>query len=205
LAADAAARDRLAAAMANAAWGEPLAAHRALRHPGFAFTALANSMAVRHADLHLAVDGRPVLSARGVSGIDGTLAHFAGAGRALGRGLLLCGDLAALHDLPGLMACAGGDGGAIVVLDNGGGAIFDFLPVARVPGYRQWVRTGHQHDLGHAAALFGLRHHPCGDAQALDTALDHAASGGWHLIVCDTRTCDTVAQHRDLLALLARP
>jgi 2-succinyl-5-enolpyruvyl-6-hydroxy-3-cyclohexene-1-carboxylate synthase len=206
LAAEAAARSRLVTAMHAAEWGEPLAAHHALIHPGFAFTAIGNSMAARHANLHLppTVLPRPVVATRGVAGIDGNLGTFLGASVVLGRGLLLCGDLTALHDLPALAALpALGAGGTIVILDNGGGGIFDYLAVAQVPDYARWVRTSHQRDLAPLLAGFGLEVHQVSDAASLRAALDRAALGGWHAIICLVRDTDNVSQHRTLLHTLA--
>jgi 2-succinyl-5-enolpyruvyl-6-hydroxy-3-cyclohexene-1-carboxylate synthase len=72
------------------------------------------------------------LANRGANGIDGVVSSALGA--ALGSGLptwLLTGELALLHDIGGLLAArrAGVDL-RIVCLNNGGGAIFDFLPVS---------------------------------------------------------------------------
>jgi 2-succinyl-5-enolpyruvyl-6-hydroxy-3-cyclohexene-1-carboxylate synthase len=72
------------------------------------------------------------LANRGANGIDGVVSSALGA--ALGSGLptwLLTGELALLHDVGGMLAArrAGVDL-RIVCLNNGGGAIFDFLPVS---------------------------------------------------------------------------
>jgi 2-succinyl-5-enolpyruvyl-6-hydroxy-3-cyclohexene-1-carboxylate synthase len=72
------------------------------------------------------------LANRGANGIDGVVSSALGAALGSGRPTwLLTGDLALLHDVGGLLAArrAGVDL-RIVCLNNGGGAIFDFLPVA---------------------------------------------------------------------------
>jgi 2-succinyl-5-enolpyruvyl-6-hydroxy-3-cyclohexene-1-carboxylate synthase len=155
---------------------------------------LASSMPVRDANLVLPPGERRVLCNRGLNGIDGTIASFLGASRGR-RGICLVGDLACLHDLNSL-ALSGGEG-AIVVLNNGGGAIFDFLPVAQVAGYRQLVRTDHDLDFAHAAAQFRLPYVRCGDASSLAAALQRP---GLSLIECDLRGSDGVAAHRAALA-----
>lgn len=72
---------------------------------------------------------------RGTSGIDGNLATFAGL--CLGSGLngnLVLGDLAFLHDVGSLALCRSWNiQGRILIIDNNGGGIFHFLPVAEAP------------------------------------------------------------------------
>ena len=197
------ARRTLDAHVDRQGWGEPLIVHRALAHPGFAFVHLASSMAVRHANLHLAASNRPVHSNRGVNGIDGTLGTFLGACHGhRAPGVLLVGDLAFLHDLPALTAASLGLG-AIVVLNNGGGGIFDFLPVAQVPQFDRLIRTSHQRTLAGAATLFDLPYHVCRDEAALLAALAAATAGRLHLIECLVTPGAAVAQHRALLQACA--
>jgi 2-succinyl-5-enolpyruvyl-6-hydroxy-3-cyclohexene-1-carboxylate synthase len=50
--------------------------------------------------------------------------------------VLLIGDVALAHDIGGLLAAAPGLKLTIVLLDNGGGGIFDFLAVSRRDGAR---------------------------------------------------------------------
>jgi 2-succinyl-5-enolpyruvyl-6-hydroxy-3-cyclohexene-1-carboxylate synthase len=72
------------------------------------------------------------LANRGANGIDGVVSSAAGAALATGAPTwLLTGELALLHDVGGLFAArrAGAELN-VVCLDNDGGGIFDFLPVA---------------------------------------------------------------------------
>ena len=82
----------------------------------------------------------------GANGIDGVVSSAAGAALASGRPtFLLTGELALLHDLGGLLAARrAGAELTIVCVNNGGGGIFDFLPVAEAaePGA---VRGAHRH------------------------------------------------------------
>jgi 2-succinyl-5-enolpyruvyl-6-hydroxy-3-cyclohexene-1-carboxylate synthase len=76
--------------------------------------------------------GLRFLANRGANGIDGVVSSALGAAIAGGCPTwLLTGELALLHDVGGLMAARrAGVALDIVCLNNGGGAIFDFLPVA---------------------------------------------------------------------------
>ena len=100
----------------------------------------ASSMPVRDVEAFFPSTAKPLrfLANRGANGIDGTASSAAGAALATGRpAFLLTGELALLHDLGGLLAArrAGADL-TVVCANNGGGGIFDFLPVAepRRPG-----------------------------------------------------------------------
>jgi 2-succinyl-5-enolpyruvyl-6-hydroxy-3-cyclohexene-1-carboxylate synthase len=184
LAAEARASATLAARMRDEPWGEVLAAHLACRHPGFSFLHLASSMAVRHGNLHIQEAAGAVYANRGLNGIDGTLGTFLGELVVHdGGGLLLIGDLAFLHDLPALALLSSPGRGrgitrasAIVVLNNGGGGIFDFLAVAQVPGAGHWVRTPQGLDLAAASAQFGLPFARVAGREQLAAALATAAA-----------------------------
>ncbi|MFM0076321.1 2-succinyl-5-enolpyruvyl-6-hydroxy-3-cyclohexene-1-carboxylic-acid synthase [Paraburkholderia sediminicola] len=175
------ARERRAC-VASLAWGEVSAVHRVLAAPGFDFVHLGNSMSMRHADIGYDVRAarQDIYVNRGVSGIDGTMATFIG--EALARrdaGLLLLGDQALIHDLSSLASAQRVSTPAcICVVDNGGGAIFDFLPIARAPAYRRTIRNPYKFDIGALAQAFGLayRHVEARDAldEALAEARDHA-------------------------------
>ena len=198
---------RLQTAMTTEAWGESVAVHEAVNHPGFQSMHVASSMAIRHANLHLLPGTHsPMVHAnRGINGIDGTLGTFIGEQiTSGGGGVLLTGDLAALHDLPALTAARHLRGCAIVVLNNDGGGLFDFLSVAKMPGYVSLVRTPHGLSFTHVAAQFGLEYRLVNDRLALTKALDEAAHAqGCLVIECALAGLDAVAQHRRLLRITA--
>ncbi|RDU96743.1 2-succinyl-5-enolpyruvyl-6-hydroxy-3-cyclohexene-1-carboxylic-acid synthase [Trinickia dinghuensis] len=178
-AASAAARQRNAI-VDRLGWGELPALRTALAHDGFAFMHLANSTPIRHADLLYATRAKPqaVYSNRGVWGIDGTLGTFVGEAHARGdAGLLLVGDLAFLHDLPALaLAQRLATSACLCVINNGGGAIFDFLPLSRRPHYDVAVRNPHAFDAEHIAAGFGLPYALADNIESLRAALDAACA-----------------------------
>ena len=80
---------------------------------------------------------RRCFSFRGASGIDGTLSLAMGLAIETGPMLLITGDLALLHDSNGWMH-GQSDGPPLVVLliDNGGGGIFQQLPIEQASPQR---------------------------------------------------------------------
>jgi 2-succinyl-5-enolpyruvyl-6-hydroxy-3-cyclohexene-1-carboxylate synthase len=105
--------------------------------PAEATLFVASSMPVREIETFWPVREDPprVLCNRGANGIDGIVSSAFGAAAA-GNGpvVLLIGDVALAHDIGGLLASKRlGLKLTIVLLDNGGGGIFDFLAVAGAP------------------------------------------------------------------------
>jgi 2-succinyl-5-enolpyruvyl-6-hydroxy-3-cyclohexene-1-carboxylate synthase len=101
-----------------------------------------------------------LLANRGANGIDGVISSALGAAIASGRRTwLVIGELALQHDIGGLLAARrAGVPLEIVCFDNGGGAIFDFLPVAEhaePAAYEEHVATPTTTDL--QALAPGLR------------------------------------------------
>ena len=93
---------------------------------------IANSSPVRDWESFMPADApaRPVLSFRGASGIDGTLSLACGVAQAHGAAVLITGDLALLHDANGwLWHQQLGGRLTVLLLDNGGGGIFEQLPI----------------------------------------------------------------------------
>ena len=100
---------------------------------------LASSSPVRDWESFAASDAchRPVFGFRGASGIDGTLSIAAGLARSCGRLVLLSGDLALLHDANGWLwqqqLRQRGVQLTVVLVENGGGGIFEQLPIRLPP------------------------------------------------------------------------
>lgn len=92
---------------------------------------VASSMPVRDLEWFGAPrEGVTVLSNRGANGIDGLVSTAAGVAWASPHRSVtaLLGDLAYLHDIGGTRVSEKLENLHVVVLDNNGGAIFDFLP-----------------------------------------------------------------------------
>ena len=96
---------------------------------------LASSSPVRDWETFAAPEAphRPLLSFRGASGIDGTLSLAAGLAFGCGALVLVTGDLALLHDSNGWLwrqqLVDRGVRLTVVLIDNGGGGIFEQLPI----------------------------------------------------------------------------
>ncbi len=131
---------------------------------------LANSMPIRDMDSYADFKGNPVFvnGNRGASGIDGLIASAAGLARGLDRPVtLMIGDLAVLHDLNSLAMLRDLPVPLIiVVLNNGGGGIFSFLPIAEFKeGFEKFWGTPHSLTFANAAAGFELNYHQPMDAK----------------------------------------
>jgi 2-succinyl-5-enolpyruvyl-6-hydroxy-3-cyclohexene-1-carboxylate synthase len=102
--------------------------------PEDALVWISSSMPIRDFESYFPQSEKRIrlLANRGANGIDGVVSSALGAAIASGRPTwLVIGELALQHDLGGLLAARrAGVPLEIVCFDNGGGAIFDFLPVA---------------------------------------------------------------------------
>ena len=129
--------------------------------PADATLVVASSMPVRDVETFAPArdDGGPrVLANRGANGIDGTVSTALGAAAAGTRTVLLTGDVALAYDLSGLLATRRVEADlSIVVVDNDGGGIFEFLPVARArDAFEEHVATPPGLDLPAIAQAMGL-------------------------------------------------
>ena len=119
---------------------------------------VSNSLPVRHLD-SLSTQKQLVEVNRGVSGIDGTIASALGF--AFGNEkpqVLLIGDLAFLHDMSSLQLVAKQKTPLIiVVINNKGGGIFSFLPVAKEEGvFQEFFTTPHEESIEDICGSFKL-------------------------------------------------
>jgi 2-succinyl-5-enolpyruvyl-6-hydroxy-3-cyclohexene-1-carboxylate synthase len=201
--ADELAAEAILATLTDGRLSEPLvAAELGVLLPETATLFVASSMPVRDIESFWPVRSDPprVLCNRGASGIDGTVScAFGAAAEGSSPVVLLIGDVALAHDIGGLLAATRLDLQlTIVLLDNGGGGIFDFLPISRArmaraetphddaphtgaggDGERPDIYTRHVAtptglDFAGAAALYGLSHERIGDVRAFRAALEQA-------------------------------
>jgi 2-succinyl-5-enolpyruvyl-6-hydroxy-3-cyclohexene-1-carboxylate synthase len=166
---------------------------------------VSSSMPVREVDAYASPERAllRVLCNRGVNGIDGIVSAALGAAAGAGRKTaLLTGDLAFLHDLGGLLTAHRHRLPlAIVVVNNDGGGIFSFLPIAgSTPHFEELFATPHGLELSHAANLFGATYAAPSTPAELRSAVQGAMEGGLHLIECRVPREINPKVHRELAA-----
>ena len=160
---------------------EPLVARLVHRHAAAtgATLVVAASMPIRDLEWYAEGSTSPprVLANRGVNGIDGVVSTALGVAASAGgqgvRTVALMGDLTFLHDVSGLVNLSGSPC-TFVVLDNGGGGIFSFLPQATSvePAlFEQLFGTPPTSDIGKVARGFGLAVHEVSALSQLESAL----------------------------------
>ncbi len=206
--ADERAAEAILGVLAASGCGEPsVAAELGVLLPREATLFVASSMPIR--DIETFWPARPdpprVLCNRGANGIDGTVSSaFGAAAASRGPIVLLIGDVALAHDIGGLLAaCRLGLKLTIVLLNNEGGGIFDFLPVSRSPAalqddhYTRHIATPTGLDFAQAAALYGFSHETVAGVASFRAALERAlAAPGSAIVEVRTQRESNVELHR---------
>lgn len=165
---------------------------------------LASSMPIREMDMYAATNGPPITvgANRGASGIDGTSASACGFASGHKQPVtLLIGDLALLHDLNSLQLAAQSQYPiTIVVVNNDGGGIFHFLPIAQAtPHFEKWFGTPHGLKFKDAAAMFKLEYHAPQSPEQFTTIYQQAISSKVSSIIeVQTDRQENIAFHRRL-------
>jgi 2-succinyl-5-enolpyruvyl-6-hydroxy-3-cyclohexene-1-carboxylate synthase len=203
--ADELAAEAIAGVLGTAGLSEPaVAAELGVLLPKGSTLFVASSMPVRDIETFWPVRSDPprVLCNRGANGIDGIVSSaFGTAAAGDGPTVLMIGDVALAYDIGGLLASARlGLKLTIVLLDNGGGGIFDFLPVSgasaalaedpsAAPGsedsdiYTRHVATPTGLSFSRAASLYGLDHEHATDMRGFRLALERALAAERSAIV----------------------
>jgi 2-succinyl-5-enolpyruvyl-6-hydroxy-3-cyclohexene-1-carboxylate synthase len=233
--ADELAAEAILGVLAAGGLSEPtVAAELGVLLPSQATLFVASSMPVRDIETFWPVRPDPprVLCNRGANGIDGTVSSAFGVA-ADGRGpvVLLIGDVALAHDIGGLLAARRLELAlTIVLIDNGGGGIFDFLPVSTAPMaragidaqttagrdsaepdseqdiYTRHVATPTGLDFAHAAQLYGLAHECVADVASFREALERALTArppGARIVEVRGERAENVELHRRVWAAVS--
>ncbi len=138
---------------------------------------LGNSMPVRDMDMYggFLPEKTAVVVNRGASGIDGNLATAAGysAGSRVAVTVVL-GDLAFIHDMNSLSQLKRPDAVLhIVLINNSGGGIFSFLPVARFEKvFEEFFITPHSWRFEATARQFNITYDTVTNLQDFNSTLD---------------------------------
>ncbi len=173
----------------------------AVPHSGTLF--VSSSMPIRDVDAFApaAASAIRVLANRGTNGIDGTTSTALGVAASSNKPtVLLTGDLALIHDLGGLLTARRHRLSlTIVVINNNGGGIFSFLPIAEFPEHFEALfATPHDLELTRVAHVFGARYHEPKTSADLRGALKEGIEGGLHLVEVRTDRSANPAHHREL-------
>lgn len=179
--------------------------------PPGALLHVASSMPVRDLDALTPAGDRAlrVACSRGVNGIDGTLSTALGEAQAWeGPTLALLGDLAFLHDLGAInLAAALPRPLTAVVVDNGGGNIFGFLPIGQHPtAFEPCFLTPQATQPAALARAAGAAVWEVTELDALRVALGEALGrpgGGLRLVVARVHRQHNLDAHRRAWAAVA--
>lgn len=149
---------------------------------------LANSLAVREMDMFAQRLMGPVFTAanRGISGIDGNISTAVGLAAGLQKPVtLLIGDLAFLHDLSALSLLPRLQQPlTIVLINNGGGGIFHWLPVAKFEDiFENYFATPHDFTFEPTARQFGLDYRQPRSLDELREAYRQALKSASHSLI----------------------
>jgi 2-succinyl-5-enolpyruvyl-6-hydroxy-3-cyclohexene-1-carboxylate synthase len=130
---------------------------------------LANSTAIRYAQLFAMDPTWEVFCNRGTSGIDGSTSTAIGAALASQRQtVLLTGDLSFFYDSNALWNDYIPKNFRIIVVNNSGGGIFRILPKAKQSAhFERFFETRHQLTAEHLCAMFQLEYRHAHDEQSL--------------------------------------
>lgn len=149
----------------------------------------ASSMTIRYLDARLPAGKQlkkmpgPVVANRGLAGIDGTISTAVGLAWASGQPVrVIIGDLAAAHDLTGLVKAVTETEVdlQVIVLDDHGGKIFSGLEygASELSNYfPRFFTTAQQVDFAQAAAAFGAHVDVIDDVDGLQSLLSKPIAG----------------------------
>ena len=146
-----------------------------------------SSMPIRDVEWWSPSRVQPVYANRGVNGIDGVVSTAMGVATGT-RALALVGDVTFLHDVSGLVDGVNAASTLVLVVsDNRGGGIFNFLPQATELASERFetlFATQHHHDLVAIACAFGHHGERVDSVEALQAAIASGLDrGGVNVIV----------------------
>jgi 2-succinyl-5-enolpyruvyl-6-hydroxy-3-cyclohexene-1-carboxylate synthase len=165
---------------------------------------LASSMPIRDFDMFADFKGLAsrISANRGASGIDGTVASAVGFSSGLNKPVtVVLGDLALIHDMNSLLLVDGSENPiTLVVINNGGGGIFSFLPVSKYAHiFEQYFGTVHDYNFKYIARMFNLKYsQPSTNKEFLETYKKCASAKKSSIIEIKTERDKNLSLHLDI-------
>lgn len=171
---------------------------------------LSNSMPIRWAEMYSGAHAEfpRVFVNRGVNGIDGIISTAAGVARASSQTTVcILGDLTFLHDSNGLWRLMTEQVPIkLVVLNNDGGGVFHFLPVAsHAEHFESLVAMPHGVGLSHLAAAHGIPYYACKSRTTFNDMLTTCLErSGPEIIEVQTNRASNFKRHQEIVDHVAR-
>ncbi len=168
-----------------------------------------NSMAIRDFDTfinHTNIGDKSLklYANRGASGIDGNISTFAGllAAQPEHYGVAVLGDLSFFHDMNGLLMLRQlqkqGYNGTVILLNNHGGGIFNYLPPRQLNEFEKLWQTDTALEFRHCADLYQLKYIRITQVSELEQLTEVFRQNGFTLVevIIDAQT--SVKCHRQI-------
>lgn len=142
---------------------------------------------------------------RGANGIDGIISSALGLAYENRPTVLLTGDLAFLHDINGLLIHSQFQGSlTIVIINNKGGGIFEYLPTAHYESLcEKHLKTPQEVDLQALVAAYGLTYHNPENWEDFTTLVSTLPQAGIRVIEVRTQSKHDVVFRKEILTRIA--
>jgi len=164
---------------------------------------IGNSMPIRDVDMYTSLTNIKIntYANRGASGIDGVVSTALGVASASQKNsLLLIGDLSFYHDMNGLLSTQNKNRLTIVVINNSGGGIFSFLPIANmgINTFSKYWTTDTGISFKKVAELYNCRYSKSEGLKELKSNIIQSfQSEGTHIIELTIDISENVKLHRN--------
>ena len=167
---------------------------------------IGNSMPIRDVEMFTLASLKKIdtYSNRGASGIDGVISSALGMSHNLvnKNSLLLIGDVSFYHDMNGLLASRYGANLTIVIINNSGGGIFSFLPIAEsgLENFQQYWTTDTELQINKVAELYNCKYYFAENLKELDNSIQESFKNkGVQIIEVKTDIDENILAHNGLL------
>ena len=169
-----------------------------------------NSMPIRNIDMYSLPSKQKinVYSNRGASGIDGIISSAMGMSYSSNTSsLLLIGDVSFYHDMNGLLAAEDVNNLTIIVINNNGGGIFSFLPIAQsgISNFNKYWTTNPNLKIKKIADLYNCKYYFPDNLNDLKKSIkDSFKKNGVKIIEVKININENIKSHSNLLVKLKK-